>query len=496
MLRWLTDPSILAPGATGQTLVTRQLAEWLAIVGLVCAAGCILIAPLPIATIGAAGYVLISARDRIWPLCLVVLSLPFDPIRRPVGSFAFSPTEIFIVLTVLGAILGVAARFASRRSWSDLSPPPASRGRRSEAGGVHSTAPVKWLARLPGDRLVTFAALLVVVAAAASLTASAALHESVQAFRVVIVEPAAFYLVAVTAPDRKRLATFLAYSLVVSGVLISAVGFWQYAFGERIITAEADLRRIRGFYGSPNNLGLFLGRPIPVAMGLSIWWARGRVAFAAAAVTMLAALLLTFSLGAWVAVAAAAFVIAFLRGRRALVLAALVGFGTVLLTALAALWVPRIGSHFDFQSSTSSIRLDVWRSGLDMLADHPVRGIGLDNFLYYYQHGYRLPTAWQDPNLSHPHNVLLDFWLSLGLPGPILLGLLAARFVSMAKTAWGFAGPTERGLIAGACGALAAMLVHGMVDNSFFLPDLAVLFWVMFVIVAGVVDTAKASSTV
>jgi hypothetical protein len=35
-----------------------------------------------------------------------------------------------------------------------------------------------------------------------------------------------------------------------------------------------------------------------------------------------------------------------------------------------------------------------------------------------------------------------------------------------------------------------------MVDNSFFLPDLAVLFWVMFVIVAGVVDTAKASSTV
>jgi O-antigen ligase len=211
---------------------------------------------------------------------------------------------------------------------------------------------------------------------------------------------------------------------------------------------------------------------------------------------MLGALVLTFSLGAWAAVAGAALVIAALRGRLALVTTAIVGLGSLLTIALASLWVPRIGSHFDLQSSTSAIRLDVWRSGINMLADHPIRGIGLDNFLYYYQHGYRLPTAWQDPNLSHPHNVLLDFWLSLGLPGPILLGALVVRFVSRATIAWRASGPTERGLVAGVVGALTATLLHGVVDNSFFLPDLAVLFWVMFVIFGGVVEPDKPSSTV
>jgi O-antigen ligase len=338
--------------------------------------------------------------------------------------------------------------------------------------------------------------LLVVAAGAVSLTASAAVHESVQAFRVVVVEPAAFYLVATSAPKQKRLAVLLALSLIGAGVLISVIGFWQYGFGDRIITAEADLRRIRGFYGSPNNLGLFLGRALPLALGLSLWWTRGRLLFIAATVTMLFALVLTFSIGAWGAVCGATVVVASLRGRRAVATAALVGFGSLLTVALAALWVPRIGSHFDLQSSTSSIRLDVWRSGLNMLADHPIRGIGLDNFLYHYQHGYRLATAWQDPNLSHPHNVLLDFWLSLGLPGPILLGALLVRFISLATVAWRTTGPTERGLVAGIGGALTATLLHGVVDNSFFLSDLAVLFWLMFVIVGGVVETDKTSSTV
>jgi O-antigen ligase len=334
-----------------------------------------------------------------------------------------------------------------------------------------------------------------VFAGAISLTASANEHESVQAFRVVVVEPALFYLLASTSPGHQHVARDLALSLVLAGVLISVVGFWQYAFGDRIITAEADLRRIRGFYGSPNNLGLFLGRSIPFAVSFAVWPTRFRALAGVSAVLMAVALVLSFSIGAWVAVAGALVGIASLRGRPAIRGAIVLGAVVALLVAVSALTVPRIGSHFDFQSSTSSIRIDVWRSALRMIVDHPLRGIGLDNFLHYYQNGYRLPTAWQDPNLSHPHNVVLDFWLSLGLPGLVLLGALVGRYYVVARRAWSVASAADRALVAGSIGGVIDIILHGFVDNSFFLPDLAVLFWLMFVIVARVADRSGKSST-
>ena len=33
-----------------------------------------------------------------------------------------------------------------------------------------------------------------------------------------------------------------------------------------------------------------------------------------------------------------------------------------------------------------------------------------------------------EPNLSHPHNLILQFWLQLGLPGLAALGWLLWRF--------------------------------------------------------------------
>ena len=52
-----------------------------------------------------------------------------------------------------------------------------------------------------------------------------------------------------------------------------------------------------------------------------------------------------------------------------------------------------------------------------MIANHPLRGVGLDGFLYAYRSRYVLPSAWEEPNLSHPHNLLLDAWTRLGLAG-------------------------------------------------------------------------------
>jgi hypothetical protein len=41
----------------------------------------------------------------------------------------------------------------------------------------------------------------------------------------------------------------------------------------------------------------------------------------------------------------------------------------------------------------------------------------------------------------------------------------------------------SRWLVAGALGSMADLLVHGLIDNSYFLVDLAFLFWMALALV-------------
>src|SRR5207249_1227032 len=100
---------------------------------------------------------------------------------------------------------------------------------------------------------------------------------------------------------------------------------------------------------------------------------------------------------------------------------------------------------------TGGFRVDLWQSSLEMIRDHPLLGIGLDNFSYVYQQLYLREGAAAEPNLSHPHNWIFDFWLSLGFLGLVAFVWLLLRFWRSSRgTSW---------LLAGAAGAIADMLV-------------------------------------
>lgn len=414
-------------------------------------------APLPVAALGALAFVALAAIEPLPALAVVVFTVPFSPLGRSVGHYSFSPTEIFLVLAAIGAGARAVVTFA----------PP-------------STGTVR---RVLDDPVSLGLAALFVVAGLLSLTASVEKHQSLQSFRTIIAEPVVLYLLIVCQVRRRSEVAVLAGALVLAGVAISLVGGWQYITNDRIITAEAGLRRIRGFYGSPNNLALFLGRALPFALAFALFWRRGRLLWLTATVVMALAMLLTFSIGGWVAIGLAVLVVAALHSGRTLKVAVAVAVVGLLAGGIIGAGVPRIASHFDLRDGTTFARLDVWRSALHMLRDHPIRGIGLDNFLYYYQHGYRLPSGWEDPDLSHPHNIVLDFWLSLGFPGLLVLVGGMGWLAREVARGWRDSSGEVRGMYVGVTGALVDMVAHGMVDNSFFLPDLAVLFWLMFAIV-------------
>jgi len=137
----------------------------------------------------------------------------------------------------------------------------------------------------------------------------------------------------------------------------------------------------------------------------------------------------------------------------------------------------RFASTFDLSAGTAFFRLKLWRSTVNMMADHPLTGIGLDNFLYAYRTRYVLPEASDELNLSHPHNVLLDFWTRLGVGGVFVLGWLLVAFFRAGLLRYRcLSDGDDRVFSLALLASMVAVLTHGLIDHAFFLVDLAFVF--------------------
>jgi O-antigen ligase len=119
-------------------------------------------------------------------------------------------------------------------------------------------------------------------------------------------------------------------------------------------------------------------------------------------------------------------------------------------------------------ASLGSQRADFWRVGLHEWLEHPLAGIGQDNFASSY---LRLGHTVQEPRWVH--SIELRLLVHTGLVGALLFALfLAATLVGALRGRW--AGTPER--VAGGIALLplAVWLVHGSVDWLWEFPVLSV----------------------
>lgn len=393
-----------------------------------------------------------------WGLALVAFAFPFYvmPVLKPIFHYRFSPVEIFMLATLAAFIV---SRLASH--------------------GLRLTS--------HGLRFTDYAVLTFFLVATASLLFTQRLDVASNEWRMVILEPALFYVVLRgIRPSEKEMWTILD-AFVLSGLVVALVGLWQYGFDrDSLITAEGGLLRLKSFYGSPNNVGLYLGRITPFLAAMALLGVaengRRRWLYACALLPIGLALLLTFSKGAIFLGLPAAFLFVFwqwqrLNGRRTWPW--LIAFVLLGLLGVAAIQAsPALAGRLGLFGETGLFRLNLWHASLNMIADHPLWGVGLDNFLYAYRGRYIFEAAWRDPNLSHPHNLLLDFGARLGL-----LGLVAGLWLlaMLPYTLWQSRRRPRRWLPVwvGIGAAFGQMVAHGLVDHSFFLVDLAFVFYLL-----------------
>jgi O-antigen ligase len=378
-------------------------------------------------------------------------AIPFVYHLLPIGGEQFSPIDLALV--VGGG--GVALRGAVMILRGELR---------------------QLLAMLLPPLETTIIAAAVGVAGVVSLLFVADPHhltESLRALRTVIVEPVAALLLIRWAIRQGGLPLLL-FSLIGTGTLIALDGIREAVTRTGGVIGDQTFRA-KGPYPHPNNLALYLERIALLAGGTALALGRWRSWLTAAALLLGAGLAVTFSRGALLAlVAGGALALLIVRPRWGWrIYGAAVVAGVALFALLAEGRLFATGS-----GGAESTRVLIWRSSLRMAEDHPWTGVGLDQFYYQYMLRYVSPAGWPERYTSHPHNAILDVWLSLGVLGLIVFAALALlvgwRIVGLIRQS-----RQSPAVAVGAAVALVGGLAHGMVDNSFFLPDLAVLTWLM-----------------
>lgn len=443
----------------------RRLGDGANLIATLATATIFYVSPWLILTIvsGAILLLLIGLRPDLG-LALVALFAPFFMLPRQLFDSAFSMAELTLVMCAVSYVVRVAYSVRRRRTL------------RSTQDAVHFTSL---------DRAVLA---FVIVAAIATLLADYRVF-ALREFRVIIIEPAIYYaLIRAAKLDRAALWRIVD-ALILAGVVVAVIGLVQYAFNLNVITAEEGVRRLRSVYGSPNNVGLFLGRVFPIGLAvaaLGVGWRRKL--YAAALLPVAAAIVLSQSRGAiFIGLPASILAIGVLAGGRWLGAA----IGSLIVAALASIPLlnsPRIQALFSGEGGTGFFRVALWRSSIELIRDHPLFGVGPDNFLYAYRGRYLLPEAWQESSLSHPHNVVLDFAARLGLMG---LGVFVWLQIAFWRTVRSIiARPASRALAIGLAASMINFLAHGLVDAAYFVVDLAYVFMLTLALAQRLADDA------
>ncbi|MFA5865402.1 MAG: O-antigen ligase family protein [Phycisphaerae bacterium] len=198
-----------------------------------------------------------------------------------------------------------------------------------------------------------------------------------------------------------------------------------------------------GFFFHGNLGGMYLGCVFFVSLALVAkrWCERhlpyGRLWLAGSILLtlfILSALILTQSKGAILSVMLGIFLLAviwlardkMIRHFRSAVLAV-----TLLLILTAAAIIGYGLTKKTLPTLSMAYRWQYWTAGFHMFMDHPLTGVGLNNFGHYYLR-YKLPQA--EEEITSPHNFIVEGFTELGLIGGLGLTLLPlAIFYQLAK---------------------------------------------------------------
>jgi O-antigen ligase len=296
----------------------------------------------------------------------------------------------------------------------------------------------------------------------------------------------------------------LSATLAVIGLYLSLMILYEHVTGQPLFTAigrttvySRSLRKIVSLLGNPAFLGTVLAMIVPMALHRFM---RERSPFSRAfygslfAITLLGNFL-CYNRGAWLALAAALVVLLLEeRYRRILV-------PILLVAGLAALfyWQAISASAVVVErlSNVSSIRfrLDLLDASLKLIRDHPLFGVGVGNFAYYFlQYGGHWETLAYD--LPSPHNTYVLVLSTMGLVSFIPYVLI---FLSMLLTVLGAIVRSrtdqrlDKALLVSGLGVIVAYMVSAAAVDLYVNVFTSLIFFLIMGAILGYISHQRSS---
>jgi hypothetical protein len=314
---------------------------------------------------------------------------------------------------------------------------------------------------------------------AAAATAACALAALVCAGALTSGDPSWFALNVALAP-LIAVGVGLAAERVTSGALIAALAgllaalavwssvIWLSGSETSVGVSLGDGVERRIFpssFGHPGHYGAALAMLLPFAVAGS--WNGPRLRrglFVVAAVVGVMAIALTYARAAWIAALVGAF-IALPTVRARLITA---GAGIVVVAPL----LPLLADRATTSDWTDNVRLDIWGRALEIVAAHPFLGVGVGGFGRYAEPVF-LPFSAVRP--GHAHNLFLNVAAESGVPalaallaGLVCLSLALARGLRRRADGSGVPAVVDAALARASLGALAAIVVAGLLDVAVY----------------------------
>jgi putative inorganic carbon (HCO3(-)) transporter len=263
--------------------------------------------------------------------------------------------------------------------------------------------------------------------------------------------------------------------IALAGFIIALLAIYQYFFGFKHIldymakTKITDSfaldyisrKRVFSPFVTPNTLGGYLAMIIPLTIPHKnkIWFI----------IPLSFALLLTKSLGALLSAFIGLMMYLYLQGRlKKKNIFFLVGLLALIVLVFILRQTATKENIFILPSFSLTMRLNYWAGTLRIIKNSPWTGVGLGNFNPILKSRYAHDYA---------HNSYLQIWAEMGILGiASFLWLIVMVFKSALKN---IKESPNKQQIFSLITASSVFLIHNLVDFSFFLPEVSLIWWII-----------------
>lgn len=283
--------------------------------------------------------------------------------------------------------------------------------------------------------------------------------------------PLLFFVVIINSLKTKEQIRSIIISLTLSGFFVALIALYYWL--NNILTYDG---RLQGFYLSPNYLAMYLS-PILILSLYLFSFVKNKILKTLLIINyllLISIIYLTYSYGAWVGFLFALIFLLIQKKDKKMILIFLSLFILILILQIPT---QKFQGFIDFSYPSLESRIIIWQSSWEIIKDNALIGIGPGMFQKYYL-DYQVNFApYPEWSVPQPHNIFLAFWLQAGLLGLVGFFWLLISFFKKIEP--------KQILSSILIGTMIYILIHGMVDTTYWKNDLSIIFWLIISIASN-----------